>query len=191
MLFRSQGQGSSVTIRIRTVNQSILSNQGVQGTRGSEGTLDNQSILDNQGVQDNRESEGDLGNQSILSNQGIQGTRKSEGTLGDRGTKDNQGSQGAESPRRDEGNGIEKSRVEKVIGSITDVKSFQSLVQAEDGTMDYRITSGGKDIREDIFRAFSSAGITLLQLKSEENSLENTFLHLTGQDSPSTGTGRP
>ena len=43
-------------------------------------------------------------------------------------------------------------------------------------------TASGYDLRETVFEAFADAGIPLLQLRSREATLEQTFLHLTGQD---------
>lgn len=72
---------------------------------------------------------------------------------------------------------------EQVLKTISGIQQYTRLQETEEGTLDYRITGCKEaDIRESVFSAFAGAGLPLLQMSSSEASLENTFLHLTGQD---------
>ncbi|MCF0228201.1 MAG: ABC transporter ATP-binding protein [Parasporobacterium sp.] len=76
------------------------------------------------------------------------------------------------------------SETEKVLENLSCISVFSQLPDPEEGTVKYLLKGNGdRDIREEVFRTFAAAGIPLLQMSLKETSLENTFLHLTGQDS--------
>lgn len=74
----------------------------------------------------------------------------------------------------------DKQSVKEVINRINNIKFSGYLGEKEEGTADFLVEAkDGADIRADIFSAFSAAGITLLELKSAELSLEEIFIRLT------------
>ena len=79
-----------------------------------------------------------------------------------------------------------------VLSELSCIEHITPLPEQEEGTFDFAVTgTAGSDIREEIFRAFSKAGIPLLQMSSREASLENMFLHLTGREGPAPGSNEP
>ena len=71
----------------------------------------------------------------------------------------------------------------RILESVAGVADFTPLRGKEEGTVDVRLyTEDGADPREEIFRAFSEAGLPLLRLDREVLTLEDIFLRLTSAD---------
>lgn len=81
---------------------------------------------------------------------------------------------------------------QEVLKGLPCIERVSVLPEQEEGTFDLAVAgTAGSDIREEVFRAFADAGISLLQMSSREASLENMFLHLTGRDEPAAGNDEP
>lgn len=77
----------------------------------------------------------------------------------------------------------DSARAGSVLSSLDFLENYSCLPESEEGTACYILTGKhGVDIREQVFNAFAAAGVALLQITSSEATLENAFLHLTGQD---------
>ncbi len=77
----------------------------------------------------------------------------------------------------------ERVEAESILSSMDCLKTYDFLPESEAGTVSCILTGNdGMDIREEVFSTFAAAGIVLLQITSSEATLENAFLHLTGQD---------
>lgn len=76
-----------------------------------------------------------------------------------------------------------KGNQEEISTVAKDVKGAEEVVVSEgkeEGTVSAKITAvSGKDIRENVFRAFAQADCPLLQMMSSKTSLEDVFLELT------------
>ena len=73
-----------------------------------------------------------------------------------------------------------EAEVKKLIDSIKGVKSITSLGVIEPGSMDYEIEPAeDTDIRKEIFSRMSDRKWTILELNSNELTLEQIFLRLT------------
>ena len=70
-------------------------------------------------------------------------------------------------------------QIRSVLSALTGIEKF-TMEQGENDTNIIRITPQDKqDIREDLFRAFATADMPLLELHRETASLEDVFLELT------------
>ncbi len=73
-----------------------------------------------------------------------------------------------------------ESEVKKLIASIKGVRSITSLGVIEPGSMDYEIEPAEEtDVRKEIFTRMSDRKWTILELNSNELTLEQIFLRLT------------
>ena len=76
--------------------------------------------------------------------------------------------------------------VEKALRAIPDVADVVRLPQKENGAEDFQIVGRrNKDIRESVFRTLAARDLPLLHTYGGELSLEDVFLHLTGNDEKS------
>lgn len=63
---------------------------------------------------------------------------------------------------------------------MSGIKHIDTAESPEPGTVDVTIEASEKrDIRKDIFSAFSDAKLPILQMRSKNMTLEEIFLHLT------------
>ncbi len=71
------------------------------------------------------------------------------------------------------------AEVEDVLAKVSGVIATENLGETEEGAADYRITAAaGSDIRAAVIAALAEAGVTLLEIKKNEATLEQTFLGL-------------
>ena len=73
--------------------------------------------------------------------------------------------------------------VTAVLNSVKDVKSVSCLGELETGSRDYHIEPDeGCDIRAEVSKRLAERGKVILSLRSNELTLEQIFLRLTGED---------
>jgi len=74
-----------------------------------------------------------------------------------------------------------QKEIEAVLSNLPKVRSVKALPQRELGTQDFLVEGKiGSDIRADVFYALAKANLPLLHTYGGELSLEDVFLHLTG-----------
>ncbi len=72
-----------------------------------------------------------------------------------------------------------KNEINEVIKGLDNVKEIDLIMENSDGTKQYTIfAKGDKDIRKEISEKFAKNGITILELKKTEATLEDAFLQL-------------
>lgn len=72
-----------------------------------------------------------------------------------------------------------KNKINEVIKGLDNVKEIDLIMENSDGTKQYTIfAKGDKDIRKEISEKFAQNGITILELKKTEATLEDAFLQL-------------
>jgi ABC-2 type transport system ATP-binding protein len=70
-----------------------------------------------------------------------------------------------------------------VLNSVKDVKSVECLGELESGSRDYHIIpEDDADIRADVTKRLAERQKVILSLRSNELTLEQIFLRLTGED---------
>jgi ABC-2 type transport system ATP-binding protein len=76
-----------------------------------------------------------------------------------------------------------RDAVEKALRSVPAVRSVEFRESQEPGTVEAVAESDrDADIRRDVFRSLSSAGLPVLMMRSLDMSLEEIFLHLTTKE---------
>jgi len=76
-----------------------------------------------------------------------------------------------------------RDAVEKALRSVPAVRSVEFRESPEPGTVEAVAESDrDADIRRDVFRSLSSAGLPVLMMRSLDMSLEEIFLHLTTKE---------
>lgn len=76
-----------------------------------------------------------------------------------------------------------REQVESVIRKVPDVKNVSFRESQEPGTVEVVVESDkDKDIRRDISKAISAAGLPILVMRSLDMTLEEIFLHLTTKE---------
>lgn len=72
-----------------------------------------------------------------------------------------------------------ENKFEEIIKNIEDVTAINLLNTNSDGTIKYLVKSKEeKDIRKDVFEAAAKNGITILEIKKSEVTLEDAFINL-------------
>lgn len=72
-----------------------------------------------------------------------------------------------------------EGKIDDTVKTISSIKEFKLVKELPDGTKEYSISSkDDKDIRKEIFAAFAKNGMTILELKKAETTLEDAFIDL-------------
>ncbi len=72
-----------------------------------------------------------------------------------------------------------ENKFEEVIKNIDGVSNISLITKNADGTIKYSVKSAEeKDIRKDVFEAAAKNGITILEIKKSEATLEDAFINL-------------
>ena len=88
----------------------------------------------------------------------------------------------AEALTRLEVRGEEKTIREK-LEAIEGVSSLEINASEEEGVLEVSVKAkSGTDIREEVFKAMAAAGLTVLDMHTAKNTLEDIYLTLTGTD---------
>ena len=71
------------------------------------------------------------------------------------------------------------NKINDIINKIDNIKKIELISENSDGTKQYTIfAKKDKDIRKEISEKFAKSGITILELKKTEATLEEAFLQL-------------
>ena len=72
-----------------------------------------------------------------------------------------------------------ENKFEEVIKNIDGVTNISLITKNTDGTIKYSVKSAEeKDVRKDVFEAAAKNGITILEIKKSEATLEDAFINL-------------
>ena len=72
-----------------------------------------------------------------------------------------------------------ENKFEEVIKNIDGVTNISLITKNADGTIKYSVKSAEeKDVRKDVFEAAAKNGITILEIKKSEATLEDAFINL-------------
>lgn len=72
-----------------------------------------------------------------------------------------------------------ENKINEAVKEIKNIKELKFIKDLPDGTKQYSISSNDdKDMRKDVFASFAKAGMTIFELKKEENTLEDAFIDL-------------
>jgi ABC-2 type transport system ATP-binding protein len=74
----------------------------------------------------------------------------------------------------------DRQTTEKIVGTLSDVTRLEVLTSTEDGTTELLIESDrNRDLRREVFEAFSKSEVPLVGLRMKNMTLEEIFLELT------------
>lgn len=74
----------------------------------------------------------------------------------------------------------DRQTTEKIVGTLSDVTRLEVLTSTEDGTTELLIESDrNRDLRREVFEAFSKSDVPLVGLRMKNMTLEEIFLELT------------
>ncbi len=74
----------------------------------------------------------------------------------------------------------EEEKAKETVSNIEGVESVDAKEGSEEGTVELEIRYPGElDLREDVFKAFASSGLSILGMESRSRSLEDIYLMLT------------
>ena len=74
------------------------------------------------------------------------------------------------------------SEVRRILKNVPGIEMIETQAAGNEVTRGSIREKKGEDIREDVFRAFASAGSPLLTLKVSGTTLEDVFMELTQKD---------
>lgn len=70
-------------------------------------------------------------------------------------------------------------KIENLKDSIKEIKKIEKIKENEEGFITYQVlVEGNKDIRKEVFSNCAKLDIVILEMKKQENSLENAFIKL-------------
>ena len=73
----------------------------------------------------------------------------------------------------------EKNKLPSIKELISEIKEISFVEEKEDGSKEYKvIVENGKDIRKEISTTCAKSNIIILEMKKQENSLEDAFVTL-------------
>ena len=76
-----------------------------------------------------------------------------------------------------------KEELDKILSGVDGINSTREERVPEEGVAACSVfPKEGADLREQIFKAFAVAGVTLLEMRSETKTLEEVFIALTGEE---------
>ena len=76
-----------------------------------------------------------------------------------------------------------KEELDKILSGVDGISSTREERVPEEGVAACSVfPKEGADLREQIFKAFAAAGVTLLEMRSETKTLEEVFIALTGEE---------
>ena len=75
-----------------------------------------------------------------------------------------------------------KNKLQDVCKNIKDIKSVKLLNNNDDGTVKYLIIAkADSDVRKELFNELPKNDITIFELKNDQNTLEDAFLHIINE----------